>query len=56
MDAPKIAIVNPSVLHQLDERGFLVILIWGLWNLGFAVQFNAETPWHFAQLRYPRVR
>ena len=21
MDAPKIAIVNPSVLHQLDERG-----------------------------------
>ena len=24
-------------------------------DLGFAVQFNAETPWHFAQLRYPRV-
>ena len=24
-------------------------------NLGFAVQFNAETPWPFARLRYPRV-
>ena len=24
-------------------------------DLGFAVQFNAETPWYFAQLRYPRV-
>ena len=24
-------------------------------DLGFALQFNAETPWHFAQLRYPRV-
>ena len=24
-------------------------------DLGFAVQLNAETPWHFAQLRYPRV-
>ena len=24
-------------------------------DLGFAVQFNVETPWHFAQLRYPRV-
>ena len=24
-------------------------------DLGFAVQFNAETPWHFAQLRYPRL-
>ena len=24
-------------------------------DLGFAVQFNAETPWHFAQLRYSRV-
>ena len=24
-------------------------------DLGFAVQFYAETPWHFAQLRYPRV-
>ena len=24
-------------------------------NLGFAVQFNAETLWHFVQLRYPRV-
>ena len=22
---------------------------------GFAVQFNAETPWHFAQLCYPWV-
>ena len=25
-------------------------------DLGFAVQFNAETPWHFAQLCYPRPR
>ena len=24
-------------------------------DLGFAVQFNAETPWHFAELRYSRV-
>ena len=24
-------------------------------DLGFAVPFHAETPWHFAQLRYPRV-
>ena len=24
-------------------------------DLVFAVQFNAETPWHFPQLRYPRV-
>ena len=24
-------------------------------DLGFAAQFNAETQWHFAQLRYPRV-
>ena len=24
-------------------------------DLGFAVHFNAETLWHFAQLRYPRV-
>ena len=24
-------------------------------DLGFTAQFNAETPWHFAQLRYPRV-
>ena len=24
-------------------------------DLGFAVQFNAETQWHFAQLRYPWV-
>ena len=24
-------------------------------DLGFAMQFNAETSWHFAQLRYPRV-
>ena len=24
-------------------------------DLGFAVQFKAETPWHFAQLRYPLV-
>ena len=24
-------------------------------DLGFVVQFNAETPWHFAQLRYHRV-
>ena len=24
-------------------------------DLGFAVQFNAETLWYFAQLRYPRV-
>ena len=24
-------------------------------DLGFAVQFNDETPWHFWQLRYPRV-
>ena len=24
-------------------------------NLGFAVKFNAETPWHFVQLRYSRV-
>ena len=23
-------------------------------DLGFPVQFNAETPWNFAQLRYPR--
>ena len=23
--------------------------------LGFAVQFNAETLWHFAQLPYPQV-
>ena len=23
-------------------------------DLGFAVQINAETPWHFAHLRYPR--
>ena len=23
-------------------------------DLGFAVQFNAETLWHFAQLRYQR--
>ena len=23
-------------------------------DLGFAVQFNAKTLWHFAQLRYPR--
>ena len=22
-------------------------------DLGLAVQFNAETPWHSAQLRYP---
>ena len=21
----------------------------------FAMQFDAETPWHFSQLRYPRV-
>ena len=25
-------------------------------DLGFIVQFKAETPWHFAQLRYPRFR
>ena len=25
-------------------------------DLGFAMQFYAETPWHFAQLRYPPVR
>ena len=24
-------------------------------DLGFAVQFNAETLWHFGQLRYPRI-
>ena len=24
-------------------------------DLGLAVQFNAETLWHFVQLRYPRV-
>ena len=24
-------------------------------DLGFAMQFNAETPWHLAQLRYPQV-
>ena len=24
-------------------------------DLGFAMQFNAETLWHFAQLRNPRV-
>ena len=24
-------------------------------DLGFAVQFNAETPWHFVQLHYPWV-
>ena len=24
-------------------------------DMGFAVQFNGETPWHFEQLRYPRV-
>ena len=24
-------------------------------DLGFAVQFNAETLWHFAQLRYSRI-
>ena len=24
-------------------------------DLGFAVQFNAESPWHFTQLRYHRV-
>ena len=24
-------------------------------DLGLAVQFNAETLWHFTQLRYPRV-
>ena len=24
-------------------------------DLGFAMQLNAETPWNFAQLRYPRV-
>ena len=24
-------------------------------DLSFAVQFNAETLWHFAQLSYPRV-
>ena len=24
-------------------------------DLSFAVQFNAETLWYFAQLRYPRV-
>ena len=24
-------------------------------DLSFAVQFNDETLWHFAQLRYPRV-
>ena len=24
-------------------------------DLGFAVQFNAETPWQFAQLRNPRL-
>ena len=24
-------------------------------DLGFAVQFNGETPWHFAQLRYSQV-
>ena len=24
-------------------------------DLGFTVQFNAETLWHFEQLRYPRV-
>ena len=25
------------------------------WRLVSAVQFNAETPWHFVQLCYPRV-
>ena len=25
-------------------------------DFGFAVQFNAETPWPFAQLRYPLVK
>ena len=25
-------------------------------DLSFAVQFNDETLWHFAQLRYPRER
>ena len=34
--------------------------VWGIYpqtagDLSFAVQFNAETLWHFAQLRYPRV-
>ena len=24
-------------------------------DLGFAMQINAETPWHFAQLSYPWV-
>ena len=24
-------------------------------TLGFAMQFRAETPWHFAKLRYPCV-
>ena len=34
----------------LRYKGF-----WACLGLGFAVQFNAETPWHFAQLRYPWV-
>ena len=24
-------------------------------DLVFTMQFNAEIPWHFAQLRYPQV-
>ena len=37
--------VIESVLLRSPDKGF-----WGSGDLGFAVQFNAETPWHFAQL------
>ena len=45
--------VEGVFLHSSD-KGFGHVLEMNE-DLGFAVQFNAETPWPFAQLRYPRV-
>ena len=37
------------------SRGSTPMMPRRLETFGFARQFNAETPWHFAKLRYPRV-
>ena len=42
-------------MAPVDSRDYAINEIYYFGDLSFAVQFNAGTPWHFAQLGYPRV-
>ena len=54
-DDVRVEVIGHGAMRAFSFRGSTPRHAQTAGDLGFAVQFNTETPWHSAQLRYPRV-